>query len=66
LLSRQGKEYGKSKDSGSKTGFPEVFALLKGGDDAIPSAALAKLLKVKILDYRDAELEKRDEVAQVG
>ena len=61
----QGKEHGKGKDSGSKTSFPEIFAMLKSADELLPSAVLAKLLKVKILEYRDEELNRREEIQQV-
>ncbi|XP_063675523.1 sperm-associated antigen 17-like isoform X5 [Bolinopsis microptera] len=63
-LVAQGKEHGKGKDSGSKTSFPEIFAMLKSADELLPSAVLAKLLKVKILEYRDEELNRREELQQ--
>ena len=57
-----GREFGKTKDSGSKTSYPEIFALLKSADELLPATLLAKLLKVKILEYRDAELARREDL----
>ncbi|KAL5264612.1 hypothetical protein ACHWQZ_G005633 [Mnemiopsis leidyi] len=61
-LVAQAKDNSKSKDNGSKTPFPEIFTLFKPGDELIPSSTLAKLLKIKILEYRENELSRREEL----
>ena len=64
-LIAQAKEFGKTKDSGSKASFPEAFAMVKANDEAIPASIIAKILKVKVLELRDNELAARDDANKV-
>ena len=60
----QAKEQSKSKES-SKLPFSEIFGLMKSAEECNSSAVLSKLLKIKVLSLRSAELAIRDELEKV-